>query len=227
MSAPGTIRVLIADQDGLARRMLRAALSESGGIAVLPSASNAREMLELIRYYRPGVLIVDTLSFDGDGQLIRGALAASPETVILTISAEQDDDTVLAGLRAGSAGHLSKDLEPDQLASLVRRAADGEAIVPRRLTTPLLGMVHELPEAGWRPLHSCLTTREWEIVELLSEGASTERIADLLVLSTATVYSHVKSVSRKLGVNTRGDAVAAAFRLRREEVLGTNVPADG
>jgi DNA-binding NarL/FixJ family response regulator len=69
-------------------------------------------------------------------------------------------------------------------------------------------------------LHSRLTTREWEIVELLAEGASTEQIVEHLVLSQSTVYSHVKSVLRKLGVHSRRDAVAAATRLRREEASG-------
>ena len=69
-------------------------------------------------------------------------------------------------------------------------------------------------------MRSRLTTREWEIVELLAEGASTRCIAEQLVLSRSTVYSHVKSVLRKLGVHSRHDAVAAAVRLRREEALG-------
>jgi DNA-binding CsgD family transcriptional regulator len=73
-------------------------------------------------------------------------------------------------------------------------------------------------------LRSRLTTREWEIIELLGEGASTEHIAERLVLSPTTVYSHIKSVLRKLGVHSRGDAVAAADRLRREEAPGRKTP---
>ena len=94
--------------------------------------------------------------------------------------------------------------------------------MPRRLIMPLLELLREVPDAGWRPLRSRLTTREWEIVELLSEGASTQRIAESLVLSPTTVYSHVRSVLRKLGVHSLADAVAAAGRLRREETLGRN-----
>jgi DNA-binding NarL/FixJ family response regulator len=85
---------------------------------------------------------------------------------------------------------------------------------------PLLELLREAPDAGWRPLHSRLTTREWEIVDLLAEGASTKQIVEQLVLSQSTVYSHVKSVLRKLGVHSRCDAVAAATRLRREEASG-------
>jgi DNA-binding NarL/FixJ family response regulator len=89
---------------------------------------------------------------------------------------------------------------------------------------PLLTVLREVPDTGWRPLHSRLTTREWEIVELLAQGVNTQRIAERLVLSPTTVYSHVKSVLRKLGAHSRRDAVAAAKRLRREEALGTKPP---
>ena len=84
--------------------------------------------------------------------------------------------------------------------------------------------MREAPDAGWRPLRSRLTTREWEIVEMIGEGESTQGIAEHLVLSPTTVYSHVKSVMRKLGVHSRGEAVGAAQCLRREESLGAKAP---
>jgi DNA-binding CsgD family transcriptional regulator len=96
--------------------------------------------------------------------------------------------------------------------------------VPRRLVMPLLEGLPGLPNGGWRPLHSRLTTREWEIVALLDEGASTQDIAERLVLSVGTVYAHVKSVLRKLGVHSRRDAVRAADRLRRAEAAGEKSP---
>src|SRR5438445_11639579 len=150
--------------------------------------------------------------------LIPNVLWNTPETRVLTISAD-DDETALAALRAGAVGHISKDVEPGELARLAIRAADGEALVPQRLLMPLLQLLREVPVAGWRPLYSRLTTREWQIVELLADGASTGRIAEELVLSPTTVYSHIQSLLRKLGVHSRRDAVAAARQLRREEVL--------
>jgi two-component system nitrate/nitrite response regulator NarL len=105
------------------------------------------------------------------------------------------------------------------MADLVVRTSDGEVIVPPQLLTALLDALREVPDSGWRALRSRLTTREWEIVELLGEGATTRRIADRLVLSPMTVYSHTNSILRKLGVNSRRDALIAAKRLRREEAL--------
>lgn len=218
------IRVMVADHDGLARRMMQNAFQDAGGVVTLPAATDARETLELVRYYHPAVLILDTaLAPGGCVQLISEVLRAAPQTRIVTVSADEDQ-TALAALRAGAVGHISKDVDPDDLVRLVGLAAEGEAIVPRRLITPLLGLLRAIPDAGWRPVHSRLTTREWEIVDLLGEENTTERIAECLVVSPTTVYSHVKSLLRKLGVHSRRDAVTAAQRLRCEEVLGTKAP---
>jgi two-component system, NarL family, nitrate/nitrite response regulator NarL len=219
------VSVLIADHDGLARRMMQTTLQDAAGVVMVIAARDACETLELARYYGPTVLILDTaLPPAGGVELIGKVLGVVSEVRILTVSATDDDQAALAALRAGAVGHIDKDVDPDTLVRLVLRAAEGEAIVPRRLTMPLLGLVQELPDAGWRPLHSRLTTREWQIVQLLADGASTQRIAERLVLEQSTVYSHVKSVLRKLGVHSRREAVAAAERLRREEALARKAP---
>ena len=216
-------RVMVADHDGFARRLIQNALQADGGVVTLPAAKDAREMLELVRHYRPTVLILDIgLADGGCVPLIGEVLRIAPQTRILTISADQDK-TALAALRAGAVGHISKDVDPTELVRLVGLAANGEAIVPRRLVMPLLALLRASPDVGWRPVHSRLTTREWEIVELLADGSSTERIAERLVVSPTTVYSHVQSVLRKLGVHSRSDAVAAAERLRHQEALRTKI----
>jgi DNA-binding NarL/FixJ family response regulator len=213
------LRVLIADSDGLACSMMRFALCNSERIAVVHTAPNSREALELARYYRPSVAVVDTvLPPTGGLELVRRLLLTVPDTRVLTVSVD-DDRTAIAALRAGAVGHIGKDVDPEDLAELVVRAADGEVIVSQRLMSPLLEALRDVPDSGWRPLRSRLTTREWEIVELLGEGATTQRIAHQLVLSPLTVYSHIKSVLRKLGVRSRREAVIAADRLRREEAL--------
>jgi DNA-binding NarL/FixJ family response regulator len=213
------VRVLIADGDGLARGMMRFALADSARIGVVHAAGNVREALELARYFRPAVAVVDTdLPPNGGLELVRMLLWAIPDIRVLTLSIN-DDRTAIAALRAGAVGHIAKDTDPEGLAELVVRAANGEVIVSQTLMPALVDALREVPDSGWRPLRSRLTTREWEIVELLGEGATTQRIAERLVLSPLTVYSHTKSILRKLGVNSRRDAVVAAERLRREEAL--------
>jgi DNA-binding NarL/FixJ family response regulator len=212
------LRVLIADHDGLARSMIRAALGDEHGIEIVLAASDGREALELVRYYHPTVVIVETaLPPEGGLALVHKVLRAVPQTRVVTISVD-DHRTAVEALRAGAVGHIGKDTEPDELARQVVRVAEGDAVIPQALLMPVLELLREVPEGGWRPLHSRLTTREWQIVELLDEGASTGRIAEQLVLSPTTVYSHIQSLLRKLGVHSRRDAVAAARHLRREEV---------
>jgi DNA-binding NarL/FixJ family response regulator len=114
------VRVVIADNDGLARSMMKTALDDARGIAVIATTGEAREMVELVRYYRPGVLITDTgLVRDRVAKLLGAVRAASPVTRVLTISIA-DDHAAFEALRSGAVGHLSKDIDPAQLASLSR-----------------------------------------------------------------------------------------------------------
>ena len=218
------LRVLVADYDGLARAMMRAALNDADRIAIVLSAADGRETVQLARYYRPTVLICELdIPPAGATDLITQVLAVSPTTRILTISAG-DPRAALAALRAGAVGHIAKETDPEHLARIVEQAADGEPIIPNQLLKPLLDLIREIPDGGWRPLHSRLTTREWEIIELLEKGASTHQIADQLVLSTTTIYSHVKSILRKLDVHNRNDAITAAKQLRKHETSQTTHP---
>jgi DNA-binding NarL/FixJ family response regulator len=212
------VRVLIADQDALARRMMQDVLRDAPGLVVIGGASDSRQAAELARHYRPEVLLVDiALPPAGGVELVR-ALVPILDTRIVTVSAAADvDEAVLAALHAGAIGHIDKDVDPDEFVRLVILASGGETLVPARVMTRLLDLWRQIPAGGWRPLRSTLTTREWQIVDLLGEGASTEAIAEQLVLSPSTVYSHVYRVLHKLGVHSRPEAVAAAQRLRQQE----------
>jgi DNA-binding NarL/FixJ family response regulator len=210
-------RVLIADPDALARRMMHDVLQDAG-LVVIGGARDGRETVDLTRHYRPDVLLVDlALPPAGGVDLIRQVVPIL-RTCIVTVSAAADvDEPVLAALHAGAIGHIDKEVEPEEFVRLVILASGGEAIIPSRVVPRLLELWREIPAGGWRPLRSTLTTREWEIVDLLAEGGSTEAIAERLVLSPTTVYTHVHRLLRKLGVHSRFEAVAAAQRLRQEE----------
>jgi two-component system, NarL family, response regulator LiaR len=211
------LRVLIADQDALARRMMHDVLQDAG-VVVIGDARDGREAFELARHYQPEVLLVDIALPPAGGVDVIRQLMPIVDTRIVTVSAARDrDEPVLTALHAGAIGHIDKDVDPDEFVRLVILASGGEAIIPSRVMTRLLQLWREIPAGGWRPLRSTLTTREWEIVDLLSEGATTEAIAERLVLSPSTVYTHVYRLLRKLGVHSRFEAVAAAQRLRQQE----------
>jgi DNA-binding NarL/FixJ family response regulator len=137
-------RVLIADRDGFARRMLQRVLEEVREVAMATGARDGREALELVRRYPPDVLLVDIgVPPAGGVELIRKLVAELPGVRIVTVSAGTGwDQAVLAALREGAIGHIDKDTALDQIARLVVLAAGGESIVPRRFMTRLL--------ASWR-----------------------------------------------------------------------------
>jgi DNA-binding NarL/FixJ family response regulator len=217
VTATARVRVVIADADPFARRTVRDALQEADGIVVAADAQDAREALELAVYFRPDVILLGNTI--GDAELVRD-LSRTGRVVLLATYYDEDD--ALHAFRAGAMGYVEKQTDPGELQDVVIRLARGEAIVPPALAARVLECLREVPDTGWRPVRSRLTSREWEIVDLMGAGASTQTIADRLFLAPSTVYSHVKSVLRKLGVHSRPDAVSAAERLRHEEASTLN-----
>jgi DNA-binding NarL/FixJ family response regulator len=210
------LRVIVADDDPMARRVVRDAL-DTDGITVVAEAATGQEAVELTLYYKPDVVLMDLVMPDGDGIEATGRIVdAEPDTSIVLLTATDDDDAALAGLRAGASGWLNKSVGVDALPRVVRGAAAGEAVVSRRLTMRLLDAIRRTsPDGvGIRPVRSPLTPREWEVLDFLCASASTEAIARELVLSPGTVRSHVKNILRKLGVGSRREAVEEARRMR-------------
>src|ERR687885_1642552 len=216
--AEGPLRVIVADDDPLARRVVRDAL-EAGGIVVIAEASTGREAVELSLHYKPDVVLMDLVMPDGDGiQATRRIHAREPSVEIVILTSSDDDDVGIVGLRAGASGFLNKRAGVEALPRALRGAAAGEAVVSRRLTMRLVDSMRRTPAdgAGLRPVRSRLTPREWEVLDLLCAGQSTDEIADTLVLSAETVRSHIKNLLRKLGVSSRQAAVNQARQLRAD-----------
>jgi NarL family two-component system response regulator LiaR len=214
--AEAPIRAVLADGDPLARRTVRETLQRDG-ITVVAEATTGREAVELASFYRPDVIVMDDRVAGIDGlEATRRIHDRVPEVAIVLLAGAPDDEYGLRSLRAGATGYLSKEVELEALPRVLRAVLGGEAAISRRLTRALLDSYRRAPlgGAGLRPVRSPLTDREWEVLDLLSDGAGTEDIAHALVLSTETVRSHLKNLYRKLGVRSREEAVAAARRLR-------------
>jgi NarL family two-component system response regulator LiaR len=216
------LRVIVADDDALVRRVLRDVLQRAG-IVVIAEAGGGREAVELTLYYKPDIVLMDLLMPGTDGiAATREILAGLPDAKIVIISSSDDDELGLLTLRMGACGYLSKSVNVESIPRALRAAHDGEAVVPRRLTARLIDAMRRTREdgAGIRPVRSPLTAREWEVLDLLCQGLSTDEMADALVLSSETVRSHIKSILRKLRVSSRGEAVAIALELRGGIVAG-------
>jgi DNA-binding NarL/FixJ family response regulator len=189
---------------------------------VIPAeASTGLEAVELCLYYRPQVALMEVSLPSLDGlAATRRILAAAPDVRILIFSWQDTEETQLEALRAGASGFLSKDVPVETVPRAVQSLVRGEAVISRTLTMRLIDRLRRLPEggAGMRPVRSPLTSREWEVLDLLSQGKDTKEIAETLVLSEETVYSHAKNLLRKLDVHSRREAIQAAQRLRHPVV---------
>jgi two-component system, NarL family, response regulator LiaR len=210
------MRVIVADDDPFARRMIKESLQRAG-VIVVAEAHDGRQAVELAGFYRPDVVLMDVVMPELDGiSATRQIVEAIPDQLVVMLTSSDEDEMGFVGLRAGAVGYLSKDLDVDVLPQALDGALKGEAAISRRLSMKLIEQLRRAPEpsAGMRPVKSPLTAREWEVVDLLYEGRTTDEIADALVLSTETVRSHIKNLMKKLGASTRAEAVELAHRTR-------------
>ena len=212
------VSVIIADSDPLSRRVIRDVLQNAPGIVVAAEATDGVETVELVRHYQPAVLITELKLGRVDGlTVVRKLREEAPDVKVIVFTVMPDDDQAIAVLRAGAVGVLSKDVPVESLARAVRGAHRGEAAISRTLMTTILDRMRRIPEGmiGMRPVKSTLTPREWEVLDLVSNGSSTHDVANKLVVTDDTIYSHMKNVMRKLDVHTRAEAVALAEGLRQ------------
>jgi NarL family two-component system response regulator LiaR len=211
-------RVVIADSDPLARRVVRDTLQEGAGFVIPAEASDGVEAVELALYYRPDAVIMEAVLPRVDGITATSQIKASaPEVRVIIFSVSDDEDLQLEALRAGASGFVSKQVHVENLSRATLGVLNGEAAISRMITMRMVERLRALPEGGngMRPIKSVLTPREWEVLDLMCDGLDTRQMADALVLSEDTIYSHVKNLLRKLGVHSRSEAVDAAMRMRQ------------
>jgi NarL family two-component system response regulator LiaR len=220
------VRTTICDDDPMARRVVRDALQDAG-ITVIAESRTSREAVELALYYRPDVVLMASQTGGLDALRATSAIAeGAPQVRVLMLSTSDDPELGLQALRAGASGYLSKEIDPQALAEVVRRLARGEPAVSPELTNHLIERVRAFREDGLgiRPVRSLLTSREWEVLDLLCAGENIDSIAEEFVLTVETVRSHVKNTMRKLGVHSQAEAVVAAQRLRSPVGRNRRIP---
>lgn len=211
-----TIRILVAEGDTVARRAIREALCLAG-YDVVAQAADSSQTVAAAERYAPDVAVVDSdLPPDGGLAAVTAMADVAPDTRVILLASNGRVDGALTALTQGAAGYLRRDIELDALGRAVEGVMKGEAAISRAMALRLLERVRALAGGfdGMRPVRSELTTREWEVVDLLKTGASTSVIAEALVISPDTVHTHVRHLMRKLGVHSRADAVVVAERVR-------------
>jgi DNA-binding NarL/FixJ family response regulator len=205
------IRVIVADDHAPTRAGVLASL-DGDGFDIVGEASNARAAVELAVAFEPDVCLLD-IHMPGNGIAAAEEISKLlPNCAIVMLTYSRDDDDLFDSLRSGARGYLLKDMDPDRLGSALRGVLAGEAALPRSLVSKVLEEFEgrsrrKLFMRAQRPTQ--LTSREWEIMELLREGLSTEEVATRLFVTPGTVRVHVSSVLKKLRVGDRASAILA------------------
>ncbi|MFA4927347.1 MAG: response regulator transcription factor [Patulibacter sp.] len=209
-----SIRVLLVDDQELLRSGFRMILEASPDITVVGEAADGADGAEQAWLRRPDVVLMDIRMGEVDGiEATRRIIAADAGKVVILTTFDLDE-YVYAALRAGASGFLLKDTRPDDLVHAVRVVAEGEALLAPRVTRRLLerfGGDLAPPAKGADAELGDLTEREREVLRLVAGGLSNLEIAERLVLTEATVKTHVSNMLRKLDVRDRVQAVVWAY----------------
>jgi DNA-binding NarL/FixJ family response regulator len=224
-----SVKLLIVDDHPLFRQGVRAALSAYDEINVVAEASTGEEALAWIESVppnkEPNAVLVD-LNLPGISglELTRQLRHSYPSVGVVMLSIYESDDQAFNALKAGAAAYRSKDINPKDLAEVLRRVSRGEYVindvvldepkVASRVLSQFRSLTQDIsavPDADF-PLFTPLSDREIEVLERIASGGSNKEIAEALGISTQTVKNHISSILRKLSLNDRTQAVLYALR---------------
>jgi len=206
-----TIRVLVADDHAIVRKGIRALLATEPDIEVVGEAQNGQEAILEAQRLRPDVILMDLVMPQIDGvEAIRRITGQHPKARILVLTSFAADENIFPAIKAGALGYLLKDSGPEELVQAIHQVHRGESslhpTVARKLLDEISRPAEKRSEAG------PLTEREVEVLQLVAQGRSNQEIADLLVISEATVRTHVSNILGKLHLASRTQAALYALR---------------
>jgi DNA-binding NarL/FixJ family response regulator len=209
------IRVAVADDQALVRLGLRVLLESEDDLELVGEAVDGRQALALVRDARPDVILMDVRMPVMDGLEALRTIAAEPAlagTRVVVLTTFELDDYVFEALRAGASGFLIKDSEPADILRAIRVVAAGESLLSPAVTRRVIAQFAGRPAPSRGPDLDPLTEREREVVALVAEGLSNDEIAARLVVSPATVRTHVGRAMAKLAARDRAQLVVMAFQ---------------
>ena len=206
------IRLFIADDHAIIRKGIRAMLETVPDIELVGEAVNGREAVSGVEKLRPDVILMDLVMPDMDGiEAIRRIKAQQPKACILVLTTFAGEDKIFPAIKAGALGYHLKDASPEELVQAIRQVYRGQPslhpIIARKVLQELAGPAAERP-----PTPEPLTQREVEVLQLVAQGLDNQEIADKLVISEATVRTHVSNILGKLQLASRTQAALYALR---------------
>lgn len=205
------IRVFIADDHPIVRRGIRNLLETEADIQVVGEADNSRDAIAEVERLAPDVVLMDLIMPEIDGiestRCIHSRLAS---VRILVLTSFATDDKVFPAIKAGALGYLIKDTAPEELGRAIRQVHQGEPTLHPAIAQKML---HEIAHpSNQPPSPEPLAAREMDVLKLVARGLSDQKIAQELVVSVATVYTHVSNILGKLRLASRKQAALYALR---------------
>ncbi len=214
----GGSRVLIVGEDPRVRRLIQDRLP---GMRVVGESHTTRDAVAAVHDHQPQLVVLDAALLGGDALDLAQELITNANARVVLLCGPGQADLPFAALRRGVLGCVDKRRDLTSLRFVMREVGEGRAALSPSIVCDLARRLRALPEGqvGVRPVRSVLTGREWETVDQLCLGRSTQEMAAALGLSMATVRMHIKNIMRKLDVHSRADIVDVAGALRAREAF--------
>jgi NarL family two-component system response regulator LiaR len=192
---------------------VRAYLHTLKDIEVVAEADSGAAAIAAVEQSQPDVVLMD---LEMPGQLdgiaaTRQIRKLRPETQVIVVTSHHQDEYIFPAVRAGAISYLLKDVEPDELAAAIRKAAQGEAVLDSRVASRIVQELQGLRKDAVNPFTE-LTEREFDVLRLIAAGKSNQEIADSLVISESTVKTHISNILRKLHLEDRTQAAVYAWQ---------------
>jgi NarL family two-component system response regulator LiaR len=207
-----TISVMIVDDHEMVRRGACSYLEAQPDISVVAQAGSGEEAVKLAREFVPDVVLMDLVMPGMDGvDATRKVKDVSPRTQIIILTSFHQDEYIFPALQAGAISYLLKDVKAAELVEAIRRAARGEATLHPKIAARVIKTFRNLDPEEATPFIT-LTERELEVLKLIAQGYSNDKIAEKLVISIGTVKGHVSNILSKLHLVDRTQAAAYAWK---------------
>ena len=207
------IKVLLVDDHRIVRQGVRAYLQTLADIQVIAEADSGSAAITSVEQYQPDVVLMD-LEMPGelDGiEATRQIRKVRPKTQVIVVTSHHQDEYIFPAVRAGAISYLLKDVEPDELAAAIRKAANGEAVLDSRVASRIILELQGFRKDEVNPFTE-LSEREFDVLRLIAAGKSNAEIAQTLVIGESTVKTHIGNLLRKLHLEDRTQAAVYAWK---------------
>jgi NarL family two-component system response regulator LiaR len=210
MSEP--ITVMLVDDHAMVRQGVRAFLATQPDLSVVGEAGSGEEAVKMAAQFVPDVILMDLIMPNMDGvEATRRVKQVSPRSQVVVLTSYHEDENIFPALKAGALSYILKDLSAEELASAVRKAAVGEAVLHPRVAARVIKEVQGARGEKINPFTE-LSQRELEVLKLIADGMSNAEMAAKLVLSEKTIKGHVSNILSKLQLADRTQAAVYAWR---------------